>query len=263
MFYKEFCDSFNRRHGTMLPVTQNCTSGYCSLYYFSEPDAKKIMSSQSSKGLNKYGVFSNRLVLDYDNGDASIWGDLPKLLRLKAPLRVYTSGGKGYHVEIQTKLMKGSHVPYSHRVFVEKLNVDVDLGLYRHDRILSNSGRIHPKTGNPKKPIVEIFSGTPLTIPETIPIKKHAVPINSSRLMLHQAAARMHSALNFDPNVGKRHITLWGIAKDFHLAGLDFETTLNLMYALNKAWSNPKKDSEVEVAVAQAFDVVAPGGSFL
>ncbi len=254
MYFKEFSADFNRRHGTMVPVSQTCPSGYCSLYYFLQHDAEKIMRAGSSKGLNQYPVFTNRLVMDFDNGDDTIWDDLSKIWDLGAPFRMYTSGGKGYHVEIHTEFMKGTHIPHSHKCFVEELGVHVDFGLYRHDRLLSNPGRVHPKTGLKKKIIFEVPHGKPLKIPEVIPVKKTPVIESNDSHMLRQGIGRLNSALALEPGIGDRHMLLWGVAKDLKLSGLDFETVLDLMLAVNNAWSTPKEPGEVEAAVSQAFD---------
>jgi hypothetical protein len=192
--------------------------------------------------------------MDFDNGDATIWTDLSKIMDLGAPFRIYTSGGKGYHVEIHTEFMKGTHVPYSHKCFVESLGLKVDFSLYRHDRLLSNPGRVHPKTGLKKAVIFDMLVGTPLKIPEVIPVKKAPVLENNDAHMLRQGITRLNSALTTEPSIGDRHMLLWGISKDLRLAGLDFETVLNIMMEVNSAWTHSKEPAEVELAVSQAFD---------
>jgi len=197
--------------------------------------------------------------MDYDNGDETIWNDIPKIAALGAPFRIYTSGGKGYHVEILTELMKGTHVPYSHKVFVRNMGLAVDMGLYRHERLFSNPGRVHPKTGNKKRVLMEFFDGVPLKIPESIPVKATPVLEQEDSLMFRQAVMRLNRALTDEPEIGNRHNTIWGVAKDFRLAGFDLDITMELMHSLNDSWEKQKETEEVEAAVNQAYLINGAG----
>lgn len=253
MFFKEFSGDVMMRTGLMVPAKAQPGNGYCSLYYFRNKDAQTIRKSGSSKGLNKYPVWTNRLVMDYDDGDATLWDDFPKIAEFGAPFRIYTSGGKGYHVEIHIEPMVGLNVPFFQRVFVTSHGFKVDLSLYQSGRLISNIGRVHPKTQRKKALIMEFFEGQPLVIPQNAQPPVPYEEKKSDTMVFLQAIARLNKSLKYAPGIGNRHTALWGMAKDLAGGGLSHDTALELLLNVNKTWPNPKEDCEVEAAVEQAY----------
>ena len=252
--YKEFCADFNKRYGTMIPVTRDPATGYCSVYWFSEADAKEIRSSGNSQGLAKYRVYSDKLWFDFDGGEEEFQAGLAKIKGLKAPYAVFFSGKKGYHVAVDIVPMEGYDVPAQQKQFVESLAISCDLSLYRHDRILSNVGRVHPSTGKKKELLYRVDEGEAFTIPRTLVVKKQPIPIDDTSLLKFGLLRALILSEN-TPRPGNRHTALWSCAKTMCDAGLSYETVLDVMTKINEQFKTPKEPQDVERAVAQAFQM--------
>ena len=69
LLYAEHCPEVNQRTGNLLPeAVVNTLVGFRSNYSFLPEDAKHIIQSKSSKGLNQYKVASNVFNCDFDLG---------------------------------------------------------------------------------------------------------------------------------------------------------------------------------------------------
>ena len=252
--FKEFCADFNRRYGTMVPASKEIKTGYCSLYWFFEEDAKEIAKAGHSRGLGRYKVYSNKLWFDFDEGEQSLENALPKIKSLGAPYAVYDSGGKGYHVSVDIVPMEGYDVPTQQALFVESLGVVCDMSLYRHDRILSNIGRIHPISGKSKVLLYKITEGELFNVPKPLVIKKPKQQ-TAQTVDLQIAMTRALLLLERDPKPGSRHTMLWSCAKDFCESGVAYEVALGLLLKINEQFKKPKEPQDVERAVAQAYEM--------
>lgn len=251
------------RKGRMISLTalgkimQNHDPGYCSVYMFSEKDAKKIIDSMNSKGFDNYSLFSKFLVLDIDNGDEGLQYVEAHLAKSNLGYEVWSSGGKGYHIYIPHKLVESPFLPNSHKFAVIDLIPDahevVDMSLYQAGRLLSLPGRIHPKTKNRKVFMREVL-GAPLIL-RIIPPSNFKSKFEAS--YSDQPLSRgLERALNLclqPPSIGNRHTALWGAAKDLAESGLDHRTVLTIIHKVNQSWTSPKDVEEVEQAVNQAF----------
>lgn len=257
MLYREWCLTPMQRRGCMLPLARVAQfekapdAGYASVYMFSEEDASAIRDSGSSAGFARFVVYADTLTLDLDKGDR-------QLKRVREALigyaySVYESGGKGYHVVIPlTEMMVGKSVPYSQKKWVEALNVEADLSLYQSGHIIALPGRRHPKSGK-RKVLVDVVQGKLLACPlldEPTPI----FSVNPEGLTgLEQGLWQVLGLLQREPDVGHRHMSLWSAAKALADAGIEFDTSLNLLSEVNARWDEPKELSDVRAAVLQAY----------
>lgn len=255
--YREWTLKPHHRRGCMLPVriidsfSYAHDAGYASVYMFSKQDAEEIIATQSSAGLSRYAVYADTLTLDLDKG-------IEQLVIVQAKLQglaytVYESGGKGYHVVIPlAETLYGTNVPYSQRKWVEILDVGADLSLYQAGHIISLPGRLHPKTGK-RKTLIDNQLGHLLSIPlvtrepPTFAIRED----NTSEF--ERGIWRVLDLLRGGPGPGGRHTALWSTAKHFADSGLEYSTTLDLLWQVNQGWDEPKTLDEVKVAVGQAY----------
>lgn len=253
-FYREFSRQMWSRYGTMFPITHLPRCGYSSLYAVSEEDARIIQNEGHSRNRDRFKVYSDTLYMDFDDGDATLWNALPKLLELNAPLKIYFSGKKGYHVALPIQPMYGHNVPEFQKVFVTKLGIACDHSLYQHGRLFSNPGRVHPKTGVPKHLILELFEGEALKIPEFIVVeKKKKIDLEKDIDHLRFGLMRLLQLIANEPMIGDRHTGIWGCATTLRDAGLSEEAALEILSMVNESWKNSKDPEEIEAAVTQGY----------
>lgn len=243
----------------MLPVKtieKFCNApdaGYCSVYLFDKASADQIVAAKSSAGLARYPVYTDTLIIDLDKGKEQLEACLEAVKG--AQLQVFESGGKGYHVVLSLDaLVSGQNVPYSQRKWVESLDVSADLSLYQAGHIVALPGRLHPKTGK-RKVLISSQPGDLLSLPLLDQEPPTFAVGGGDQSELERGLWRTLSLLQQGPDIGGRHTAIWSTAKHFADSGLDYSTALDLLWAVNQTWEEPKERSEVETAVKQAFRV--------
>lgn len=255
--YVEWCASVDRRGGLMLPLLrldlerkQRYDPGFRSVYAFDRQAYDEIKQTGTSRGFRRYEPYSDLLIIDLDNGDK----DLEKLTKqLKGySYRVYTSGSKGYHIEVDTPLYCGHELPQAHKEYVESLGIAADASLYRHSSIVALEGRIHHKTGK-RKALIKSIKGELLSIPKPVNAPQVRVAIDADDCNLEWIFTRLANLAAFEPTQGWRHTKLWSIAESMRSQGFQYDTALDLLTRINDQWKNPKAAAEVELAVKQAY----------
>lgn len=271
MYFHEHAHSPEMRTGTMIPRSalpdffKLPDSGYCSVYAFTEAAKFAVQAQGNAVGLGRFPVYSDRLWIDIDAADSSpqevervkeYTRQLTRQFRdLDYSFSVWDSGSKGFHIAIKIEPMFGRDVPWSQREFVEKnLKVVCDFSLYQAGRLLSNPGRVHPKTGRRKTKVFGFDGTTVLSIPMLTTPEKSLVDSDSltdqdrARIALN----RMQSMILDSPLPGMRHTVLWSVASQAIEAGLKSDLVFGLLCWINKMSPNPKAESEVLRAVQQA-----------
>jgi hypothetical protein len=268
MLWKEWAQQPHYRRGFM--VSQDTLDnicrfhrdpGYSTVYAFEEEDAKEILESGSSRGLDRYEPLSDRVVIDIDSDDPR--DAKARLDAVEGILRdagygykVYFSGGKGYHVVIPHTLIKSHDLPYSHRLFVrDTLGVPCDESLYQHGRLLSLEGRIHPKT-KIRKHLITTVEGNlaPIEIVEKPSVAKFNFTDDVGVNGLVRALLNVTGLILQEPNEGLRHSMLWRTAKDLAAAGLSKEAAVSLLMGVNNTWQRKKLPDEVLRAIQQVYE---------
>jgi hypothetical protein len=271
MLYHEYAHSPEKRNGTMVPRSaaldfyNRVDSGYFSVYLFDEAAAFAIRAQGDSTGLSRFPVHSDRLWVDFDASDNSP----QEVERVKAYVRevtrqlqaldynftVWDSGSKGFHIAIKIDPMQGKDVPWSQGQYVQNtLKLTCDLSLYQHGRLLSNPGRVHPKTGRRKTKVYEHRGSTILFIPMLVAPKK--LDVDSDSLtdadLGRIGFQRLASFIQDTPLAGMRHTKLWSLASGLFEAGMSRDlVSMNCLY-VNKFLPDPKPEEEVLRAVNQA-----------
>lgn len=271
MWYYEYSQKPETRNGTLIPRSAlldfyaRPDSGYCSVYAFDAAAAFAIRSQSNSQGLGRFPVYSDRLWIDIDAANSTT----EEIERVKAYTRtltrqfqelgfsftVWDSGSKGFHIAIKIEPMFGKDVPWSQLQFVQhSLKVSCDYSLYQHGRLLSNPGRVHPKTGRKKSKVFEHAGTTVLSIP--IVNAPERLDVDSDSLTDKDLAriglARLSSLIFDAPMPGMRHTQFWSVASQCLEAGLKSELVFGLLCWINKMSPTPKDESEVRRAVEQA-----------
>lgn len=263
--YHEYALTPKARSGTMIPksslvdVFSRPDSGYCTVYAFDKFATEVIRAQGNSQGMGRFPVYADRLWIDIDRDsedEAKVYArEVAKLLRAADySFSVWVSGGKGYHLCIKTAPMFGHDVPHSHKCFIESLNIACDLTLYQHGRLLSNPGRVHPKTSIKKHKVME-HAGSKLPdialvkAPERVLIDKDSLTNND---LVRLVYSRLGSVILDAPLPGNRHTTIWSTAMMMFEAGMSSELVLQNLLFINSCLPNPKKSEEICQAVNQA-----------
>lgn len=271
MLYHEYAHSPEKRNGTMVPRSaaldfySRPDSGYFSVYLFDEAACFSIRAQGDSTGLSRFPVYSDRLWIDFDASDSTT----QEVERVKAYVRevtrqlqaldynftVWDSGSKGFHIAIKIDPMVGKDVPWSQGQYVQTtMKLTCDLSLYQHGRLLSNPGRVHPKTGRRKTKVFSHQGSTILSIPMLVAPKK--LDVDSDSLtdadLGRIGYQRLASFIQDTPLAGMRHTKLWSLASGLFEAGMSRDlVSMNCLY-VNKFLPDPKPDDEVLRAVTQA-----------
>jgi hypothetical protein len=272
MRYFEYAKEPHLRNGTMIPVSsypdllRQEDTGYCSVFQFFEPAVLHVRAQGSSKGLNQFPVYADRLWMDFDAADTS--EEQMKITKTKcattaailksmnASFTIWFSGRKGYHICCKITPMSGHGVPLSHATFVKSLGAECDMSLYQHGRLFSNPGRVHKKTGVKKHLVSTHESSTLLAIPyieftPTLPRnEEQQTPVSMTQLVLSRAGIYLSNDELQTP--GNRHTALWSIAMNAFSAGMGDNLVWELLQHLNRLSQAPKPIDELQLCLKQA-----------
>ncbi len=280
MFFHEYSIQPEQRNGTMVPRSASLDffnrvdSGYFSCYLFDEAAAFAIRQQGNSQGLGRFAVYSDRLWIDVDRDDkapekgaegptirgydiarAYVREITKQFIAEDFDFTVWFSGSKGFHLCLKITPMQGKDVPYSQLLYVrDTLNVVSDFSLYQHGRLLSNPGRVHPKTGRKKAKVFEHRGKNVFIIPMIAAPNKPTDGLDclTDSDLARIAFQRLSSFILDTPLAGMRHTKIWSLASALLEAGMSKElVTMNCLY-VNKFLPDPKPDSEVMRAVDQA-----------
>ena len=232
--------------------------GFESVYRFSASAAETMQRRGSIAGCSNFPVYTDRLLIDLDDGVTSAKRLKSILIKQNLAHLIYNSGNKGYHFLIPCKPMFDLDVPYTQRVWVEDLNINADLSLYRHNSMIRLPGTINEKTGKRKK-LIAVNKGSKLVLdniienPDRYKVWQGSEDV-ISKTFIQNIFSKGLRMLRVTPNPGRRHTELWSLANDFAKSGLDFETAYNVILKINDSWGiNAKEDSEVYRAVEDGY----------
>jgi hypothetical protein len=253
-FWREYCPQLFIRCGNFLPdnLFHKVTPGYSSHYLFHEADALRQREFESSRGLSDCEVAGYYLIIDLDDGDSTVWEAVSTLLDSGFGFEVWNSGGKGFHLVLHHDLVIDSRLPYSHQCFVESLGIVCDLSLYHPSRIVSLPGRIHPKTGRPKRLLFQFEGDMPqiaIKEPPPRPVFNFSAQTESSKFA--SGLLKLHDLTLCEPKPGNRHTALWSVAMTLTQAGLDSGSVLALITKVSDTWQNQKDQESLELIVDQ------------
>jgi hypothetical protein len=261
MLWYEWTRVFKARTGNMVSastlgkILTHRDPGYRSVYGFSEADAKEIRATGASKGFREYTPASDQIIIDLDDGERTLPIALDRILERGLRCEVWFSGGKGYHLVLQHRLIVDKRLPYSQFLYVSDLleGLEFDASLYRASSLISLPGRVHPKT-KIKKHLVAVWEG------ETVNLELQQKPEARFNFdgpgdlnKLQEAISHLQSLSIRQPTRGQRHNRIWLCAKCFCEAGIGIDGVLELLQAVNASWPNPKTEGEVSAAVEQAY----------
>lgn len=259
--WREWGRQVNWRCGNFLPeelivrlASASFTIGYASHYMFPKKVALEARELQSSRGLRGM-VGGYYLVLDFDNGNNQVKQAETQLISMGLGYDLYSSGGKGFHIYIFHECIWSKHLPYSHYHWVNSIfDLEIDLSIYQHSRLIALPGRVHKATGRRKK-LLKSVKGNLLDLPIVEMPKRELMAFKREEKtdQLMHGLLRCITLLQAEPRRGNRHTALWGTAKDLLGGGLHPKAVYDLLSKINDQWDNSKEGDEVIEAITQAI----------
>ena len=256
-WYLEHAQDVMLRKGNLFPreVVMSQT-GFRSVFAFAEADAKQIIQQGSSKNFSRFAVFTDELLLDFDNGRDEQFNRAEKWARdSDCTFSVFESGSKGLHLEIAAVPKYGRTVPMSQQAFVETImGVTSDVSLYRHGSLYRLPGTLHKKTGKPKKRVASNLGDALVDytlLDESCIIDFGSDSVHDKVVASLERVLRWHSR---PPNQGRRYQTLWSVAQLCKEGGLSQSTVTELLQIVNESWGPlAKEEKEVTRAIHEVF----------
>ena len=246
-WYLEHASKPQQRAANFFPRDQVLTqTGFRSVYCFSEADALIMRKQGRSRGMRRFAVFTDELLLDFDNGyDDECKRAVQWAQEHECSYALFESGKKGMHLEIKCVPEYSLHVPHSQALFVEKvLKVASDASLYRHNSLYRLPGTLHQDTGNPKR-LVDSRAGERLLkykIVEGV-VQPDFGPTEQGDLARGglERVLRWHGR---PPKTGQRYQTLWSVAKLLKDAGFSSNLIIELVTLVNTSWGDRAKEED-------------------
>lgn len=227
-------------------------TGYRSVFAWSREDTDSAHAAGTVKVLKDRPAFADTIFVDFDDNEAGALGFKAVLDDKDLLYEMYTSGGRSIHFHIGMTPVYDSRVPYSVRKVMENFSqFGYDPSVYNYCSLFRLSGTLHEKTGNPKA-LLETGGFYHLEIDLIEPPKINLVTTDGEALSV--AIALYTNYLSATVAEGGRYTIQWKVAKAFQEAGLSFDTTLELVYGLDRSWGKMSKGQEqTKRAVRDAY----------
>jgi len=250
IWYLEHAIEPPKRAGNFFPREDVLKmTGFRSVYALSQPDALTVRKQGNSRGIGRFPVFSQELLLDFDNGyDEECKKAVQWAKDHDVSYSLYESGKKGMHLEMLAVPKYSVHVPHSQQMFVQNvMKVQADESLYRPASLYRLPGTKHQTTGRPKKR-VESRCGNAIIDYEIVEKRmKFDLKGVGEAHQLAFALDLVSRRLTTPPVRGRRYQSMWAMAKQLKDAGCSATVILELVLKVNESWgSDAKEASEIE-----------------
>ncbi len=227
------------RHGrpwfVALPVAQFTSGGFRSVYAYTTETRDRIIAERSTAGLTREPVYSDTLFCDFDNCEPDAL--LQHLYDEGIGAKVYDSGGRSWHVHVPIEPMFGADVPWSQRVWMERVAPRADVTFYHQAGQYRLAGTRHEKTGGYKILVRELPGTRTLTIPVV------ARPAASQPSVGYGGTFFAHL---LRPQLeGSRRVYVWHLAKLAHKEGVPFVVAVERILWWNKMFCRPELEQPV------------------
>ena len=141
-------------------------TGFRSVYGFDESVSDMIEYLGSTAGLDDFPVYSDVLLVDFDDEWKAADRLAEKLKRWGTGYKRYHSGGRSAHFHIPIRPLKGLDIPHRQKLWMEKHAPRADMSIYNKSSLFRLEGTYHRKYPGECKRLVEEFEGELLEIPK-------------------------------------------------------------------------------------------------
>lgn len=256
--FVEIVSFVNRRNANLKPISCLDNSiGFRSVYMFSKEDAEIIRERGSSKGFKYFNLYSDCLFVDIDikseEEDKIALREIEELKKKGFRFSLYTSGGRSYHLHIPHELKCSRHLPYTHKLLVEKLGITCDHSLYRANSLFRLAGTIHSKTGEEKTLIGEYGSKELKFSIQQEPLKEYNKKEDiSENPFLFFSVLR---DLCYERVVENRYLKFFSLScLLIEYSNISYSSLLEVLLLANKSLPEPNEEEEVVRALKGAWE---------
>ena len=256
-WYREWAAYKYDRKGRMLPIADietlakyHTNPGYSTLYMYSEEDAKRIISTGSSGGMDAYTPASDYLAIDIDSLDTDLRSEIETILK-PYEYEEWFSGGKGFHFILPHELIHDKRLPYSHLKAVQALGIKADMCLYQPGRLFRLPRCVHEKT-RARKAFIKRNEGEKIRISL---LEKPAPMFTFRDTTDSDYKAALGSLWAFAEQgimEGERNNKFWQMASTLSNAGFDVETIRGILHVINNGQDSPLDAVELNLAISSA-----------
>lgn len=255
-YYFEHCRTRSNRTGRMLTAEELVgKTGFRSIYGFDEKTTAFFREAGSTKGAKHFPVYADTLFMDFDDAAEECERVVNALLEEGLKVKVYTTGGRGQHVEVYHTPVFDKRVPYSHRCWVESRGFRVDFCLYSHGHILRLNKTRHEKTGGYKELIFEQEGDTfELELIER-PVRDFAQR-GSGDFDIIDFANMLHWFSSNLPTNGNRNHRMFSLAAGLLASGVSGVAAVELVEKFNLCMEEPLEDEELGLLLESAVSTI-------
>lgn len=255
-WFREHTNDVHDRRGNLVEnESLKGQTGFVSVYSFDESAALAIRAQGNSRDFKRFPVHSKLLMIDLDDGDASLGSVRERLDKAGYSYTVFSSGSKGYHIYVRCEEAFSTDLPALHRHLALELAPTCDVTLYRPNSLIRLPGTIHSKTGRPKTLVAKVEGPHLLKLPKLTIIAAPEL-VKTEKVALYCYFKTLADAVEYPPNVGGRHNQLWKIAKDGYDAGIPKDAVLDAMSLVNNLFDEPKTDTDLEIVVNATYNKI-------
>ena len=227
--------------------------GFVSLYKVDRQTAEAIHTEGTAKYF-KGIVWSERLWLDVDSYEAADDVD-GKLREMGYDFIAYDTGGRGAHFGVLRATYPSHLLPLKDKAWVKEHFPQADASIYTHLHPFRLPGTVHEKTGRKKEEVVHV-TGKAIILPVFKDAKLEDTS-NATYFGNYRSVFRCFRVMSNSHAVpeGQRHETLvklvYALKDD---AGVGPGFALDWVHEVNKQYSAPKSDDELEHIVRSIYN---------
>jgi hypothetical protein len=228
-------------------------TGFASLYAVTAEDSKAIEQSGTTAGF-KGSVWAERLWIDLDSYEDADRAEAV-LRRMELDYVAYDTGGRGAHFGVLRKCDPSHTLPQRDRAWVREHFPYADSSIYTHLHLFRLPSTVHDRTGRTKALVREV-RGQTLRLPR---LEGREVVLSPRQAGSTKSVLASFSVLkdSVAVDVGKRHETLvrlgYALCQD---AQVDADFALRWLHEVNKLYTEPKPDEELEKIIRDVYGAV-------
>lgn len=216
-----------------------------SLYGYPHETSEFIRANRNTRDLKGKPVFSDTLLIDVDN-EAFVDDVRQELIFGNITFTEFNTGNRGRHFHVLIEPMVGTHVVYSQKMWLKKMNIwdKVDTSVYTEGGQFRCIGAKHQTTGGIKRAVggtAGFANKIPMLVPPPVPQPTYEEIEGTSddkQIFLSNLLAKRGE--------GQRHTHIFILWKSGLKAGFDAETVKDAIRMWNRSQEMPHTESMVE-----------------
>lgn len=229
--------------------------GFRSVYGWPTEAADHVRTTGSSAGLKWFAVYSDELLLDFDDSPEAANRAEDWLLRHEISFSVWSSGGRSVHFHIDIEPILGPAVPHSQKKFVAATFPGADLAFYHAAGMYRLPGTAHEKNPGWYKELRRANSGYLLAVPMiSQPLFRPSATGGSQRDPADLDAILTHMLFKTVYEGQGRNKHAYNMAKLLKDLGHDYERALEVVANWSDDFAVPPIDgAELSATVQSAY----------